>query len=245
MERTVYPTRAAASLAGACLILVAACCGCTRTLAVRVIDAETGAPIFGATVKGNPYVGLFYQMTGLEARTGPDGVARLSGPGKGLHRVSAGAPGYGRSARGPPPGDADVHAKPLPTIALWRRPLFTVEYHLPTGYRGVIRIRRYPGQLPPAGQRHVVVSVNPPDAAQDPTGGVEIDTSAVVNSFFYADGQPVSRGDLDPNVVGLRADKAFHDAVVRSRPVPPEDLWVFFLGTDAEMQAFTRAATAR
>jgi hypothetical protein len=245
MVPTVYPTRVAASLAGACLILVTACCGCTRTLAVRVIDAETGSPIPGATVKGNPYNGLFYGMTGPEARTGTDGVARLTAPGKGLQRLIAGAPGYGRSGRGVRPGDADVHAKPLPTIALWRRPLFTVEYHLPTGYRGAIRIRRYPGPLPPAGQRHVVVTINPPDTAQDPTGGVEIDTAAVINSFFYADGQPVPRGDLDPNVAGLRADKAFHDAVVRTRPVPPEDLWVFFLGTETEMQAFTQAATAR
>jgi len=220
--------------------------GCTRTLSVRVIDAETRDPVAGAMVKGNSYSHWFWgPMTGPGTRTGVDGIAHLSGPGKGLQQVSAGAPGYGGSARGLRPEDADVHAKPLPTIALWRRPLFTVEYRLPTGYRGVIRMRRYPGQLPPAGQRHVVVSINPPDAAQDPTGGVEIDTSFVVNSFFYADGQRVPRGDLDPNVAGLRADKPFHDAVVRSRPVPPEDLWVFYVGTEAEMQAFTQTATGR
>jgi hypothetical protein len=169
-------------------------------------------------------------MAPPSAVTGPDGVATLKAPADGLKRVSAKAVGYIGSARGPAPGDAD--ARPVPTLALWREPAFTMEYRIPRGYRGVFCVRQVEGTVP--GDRSVVVHVSPPAVADDPTAGLEVGRYR----FAYADGTPIPMKPA-PDDVGVRGSEGLY------RLRGAGDAQVYFIGTQRELDALDQLIAPR
>jgi hypothetical protein len=222
---------------------VSAAVGCNlfhkdRAVAVTVVDAETKAPVAGASVRLAGPAG--HDAEPVSGTTGADGVARLKAhPPEGLAIVlDATADGYMPGERviptaaiKSPPAGGEVRAAEF-TVELFAGPRPTVELVLPAGYRGLVKVVaevRDDVQLPP-GQRVFRFEV--------PASGVVTFTAPPVfhhesgpeYTARYADGTPLNKaakdtevgfrwltkeGDTQFFVVGTRADheeqrKAMH-----------------------------------
>ena len=145
-------------VAGLCIGLQG--CYTYKTLAVKVVDAESGAPVPGATVWvgfeniGITYTPLVFLAPSKEhsAITGPDGLASLRVH-NGYPPWSISAPGYvaykKHVEKGRVPEEftrTTVGRKRVHVAALYRSPSPEVWIVVPDGYSGAIRMRRTPAQ---------------------------------------------------------------------------------------------------
>jgi hypothetical protein len=214
---------------GGCLLypalLVAAGPGCQvfhsyRPVAVLVQDAESRQPVPGAEVRlhYSLHEGAFNPPHESAGTTARDGVARLEAAPYEAGGVvaAASAPGYlpaevsvstaAIREVGPAPLFGADERQPVPVVVeVFAGPWPSVELILPTGYRGLLRVklRIDPSAPCPPGQRCFSYPV--PES-----GEVEVKGPPLLGRFSppeyrarYADGTPLSR-QAAPLEVGLR-----------------------------------------
>ncbi len=198
------------------LLVLAAGCVTARpeqAVAVRVVDAETKAPIAGAAVRlshlATPRDHSPHETAGT---TAADGVARLPGePRDGGEVVAAAtAAGYLPGVKDLPAagkfgaaGGSDAAAEVV--VEVYAAPRPTVELVVPNGFRGpvTVAVKVDPAAAGEPGRRAFTVAV-------PPSGEAELSGPAVLRFLAapdfrarYADGTPLPRTPAEVDV-GLR-----------------------------------------
>ena len=239
------------------LSLISLCCvaaGCRRyvDVPVRVIDAETNAPIAGAVVRSEytvagltfadflPFGTRLRELRRSTATSDSDGnaVVQLTPDGDTMVQgVSAKASGYLPSIVVPVAKDvlrglrrsAAEGAEPVATIPMLVEPMPRVVLVLPDGYRGLVRVvSRYSESPPVPGQRIFLRPVAPERAAliEVPMMPLSYDYRSPISFHArYASGAEVPTGGR-----ALDTDVALRVGEWRS------DQYVLVVGTRADRE---------